>query len=322
MISVLVPVFNGEAYVERCVVGVLGQLGAGDEVVAVDDGSTDHSLERLQAIAARDSRLRVIATEHRGAASARGTAWAQARGEWVWMVDVDDFITEGAMTTIKQTIEANPEAQIICFNHFVVNRSGRHQVTLYAQNETITAGVDLAGRLNRHFVWDKVFRHNALEASDFPDGISNTEDFYLAVRSLARSTRVVCITDALYVHDTTSTSSTLRNRTPRHLIENRNHTLAIHALLKADIDAMSDEHARKVLREVLDRNVLAQLYAALYNHTPHVVNRTIKRYRALGLYPVGRTTNRRANLFRLLANQRWLFLAKMRFMLWKNRRHK
>ena len=91
-VSVIVPVYNVERYLRRCLDSILGQTMPDWEAICVDDGSPDGSASILAEYAERDSRFRILTKENGGLSSARnaGTAWA--RGEFVNYVDSDDFI--------------------------------------------------------------------------------------------------------------------------------------------------------------------------------------------------------------------------------------
>ena len=89
-ISVIIPVYNGEAQLNRCLDSVLRQTLAEIEVLCVDDGSTDQSLHILKAYAEKDARVHVIEQENSGAGVARNNALANASGVFVAFMDSDD----------------------------------------------------------------------------------------------------------------------------------------------------------------------------------------------------------------------------------------
>lgn len=91
-ISVVVPVFNIEKYVERCAYSILNQTYANLEIIMVDDGSTDGSGKIIDQIAASDSRIKVIHKENGGVTSARMAGIKSATGEWIGFVDGDDEV--------------------------------------------------------------------------------------------------------------------------------------------------------------------------------------------------------------------------------------
>ncbi len=96
-VSVIIPVYNVEKYLARCLDSVLGQTCRELEVICVDDGSTDRSPQILADYASRDPRIRVLTRENRGQGAARNAGLDMATGEWVMFVDSDDWIPRDAV---------------------------------------------------------------------------------------------------------------------------------------------------------------------------------------------------------------------------------
>ena len=92
LISVIIPVYNMEQYLERCLDSVIGNTYRNLEILCVDDGSTDRSLEILRAYEEKDSRIIVIAKENGGVSSARNAGLDRMTGEFVTFIDSDDFV--------------------------------------------------------------------------------------------------------------------------------------------------------------------------------------------------------------------------------------
>ena len=92
LISVIIPIYNMEFYLERCVDSVLNNTYQNLEVICVDDGSTDHSMEILRRYEAADPRIVVIAKENGGVSSARNAGLDRMTGEYVTFIDSDDFV--------------------------------------------------------------------------------------------------------------------------------------------------------------------------------------------------------------------------------------
>ena len=110
MFSVVMPVYNRERYVREAIDSVLSQ-GDGDfELIVVDDGSTDRSLEIIESI--DDPRLRVIRNDHAGGAAARNTGIDAANGEFIVWIDSDDRQAPGALAMLRQTIQQYQDADV------------------------------------------------------------------------------------------------------------------------------------------------------------------------------------------------------------------
>ena len=109
LVSVLMAVYNAEPWLEVALQSLLRQSLADIEVLAVDDASTDRSLAILQKVAAQDSRLRVFCqTENQGQAVARNRALREARGEFVCMVDADDWLSLDALEVAVSVFRRHP----------------------------------------------------------------------------------------------------------------------------------------------------------------------------------------------------------------------
>ncbi|MGL4652166.1 glycosyltransferase family 2 protein [Cetobacterium sp.] len=91
-VSIVVPVYNAEKYICRCIDSILNQTYKNFEVILIDDGSTDNSLEILKGYALKDIRLKVLSQKNSGPSSARNTGILIAKGEYLIFIDIDDYI--------------------------------------------------------------------------------------------------------------------------------------------------------------------------------------------------------------------------------------
>ena len=96
-ISCIIPAYNVEAYIERCLSSILNQRHANVEVIVVDDGSTDSTPDLLRKIAAADSRVAVFHQENARQGAARNLGLEHATGDYIWFIDADDWLEEGAL---------------------------------------------------------------------------------------------------------------------------------------------------------------------------------------------------------------------------------
>ncbi len=92
MISVIVPVYNVEKYLSKCLDSIINQTYQNLEIICVDDGSTDSSPMILEEYAKKDSRIKIITRQNGGLSAARNTGVKNATGEFVSFVDSDDWI--------------------------------------------------------------------------------------------------------------------------------------------------------------------------------------------------------------------------------------
>ena len=100
LISIIIPIFNGEKYLKECVDSVLAQDHSNIEVILVDDGSTDSTADICRAYALQDARVRLIQQENGGLSKARNTGLDAANGDWIMFVDADDIVSGDICSTL------------------------------------------------------------------------------------------------------------------------------------------------------------------------------------------------------------------------------
>ena len=107
MISVIVPVYKVEAYLDKCVQSIVDQTYENLEIVVVNDGSRDNTADVIDSYAARDSRIKAIHKENGGVTSARLRGVAEATGTYIGFVDGDDFIEPQMYARLLENLQAN-----------------------------------------------------------------------------------------------------------------------------------------------------------------------------------------------------------------------
>lgn len=196
VISVIIPVYNVEKYLRRCLDSVLNQSFHDIEVICIDDGSTDSSLSILREYAAKDARVRVLAQSNRGVSAARNAGLDVAKGTWISFVDSDDEILPEAYVRILEHCENedfiyfgaeevrvyNGVQSPVCSDYFEVNESGVKELS---EDSIIQLSMT---------VWDKFYRRSKLEACTlrFPEGVRFEDNvFVLNFAGLHRKCRFI-----------------------------------------------------------------------------------------------------------------------------------
>lgn len=110
--SIIIPVYNVEAYLRQCLDSVLGQTYGDFEAMCVNDGSTDGSLAILEEYAARDSRIRIISQPNRGLSAARNAGLLKATGEYILFLDSDDWLEQNALEVLSTNLASE---DMLCF---------------------------------------------------------------------------------------------------------------------------------------------------------------------------------------------------------------
>ena len=175
LLSVIVPVYNVEKFLARCVDSVLVQTYSNLEVILVDDGAKDASGAICDAYAANDPRVTVIHKENGGLSSARNAGLDAAKGEYIAFVDSDDWLTPDAYEHLMALMEKYA-VKLVCGGRYDVNgRTGEKTVGLCPKKEEVISAEELVGRI---FLWDgcdssacdKLYHRSVLEHFRYPEG--------------------------------------------------------------------------------------------------------------------------------------------------------
>jgi glycosyltransferase involved in cell wall biosynthesis len=118
-VSIIIPVYNTEQYLPRCIDSILGQSFTDFELLLIDDGSTDGSAKICDAYAEKDSRIRVLHKENGGVSSARNLGLNEAKGEWVVFVDSDDWISDNCIKLLTEPLR-NKEFDIVVGDYRII----------------------------------------------------------------------------------------------------------------------------------------------------------------------------------------------------------
>lgn len=176
LVSVVVPVYNVERYVGECLESILAQTHRRLEVVVVDDGSPDRSIDVVNAIAARDRRVRVVRQENAGLGAARNTGVRNARGAMLCFVDSDDTVPPNAVEAMLSSLTRS--GSDFAVGSLVRDTSAGKHMPPWARklHDRTRTGVTIADEpevLKNVFAWTKLFRTEYFRrvVGGFPDGL-------------------------------------------------------------------------------------------------------------------------------------------------------
>lgn len=133
LFSIIVPVYNAEKYLERCVDSILSQSFRDFELILVDDGSTDSGGMLCDLYLKKDSRVRVRHKENAGQVSARKTGLSMVSGDYICYVDADDYVTENWLHVIASAIEKGGQPDMIVFGIEELDQEERRIIPCYLE---------------------------------------------------------------------------------------------------------------------------------------------------------------------------------------------
>lgn len=230
IVSIIIPIYNVEKYIDACILSVLNQSYQNIEIILVDDGSSDLSSAKCDCYANLDNRIKVIHKTNAGLGFARNSGLGAATGEFVMFVDGDDYIGPNYVENMYNTM-IHSGADICIGGHTKVSRDGRQQVCVNSlagelyTNDEIRYNVipRLCGQNGKNdsiemSVCMSIYRRNIIEdyAITFPSERELiSEDFIFNLQFLFHTTKVIMSDSVLYYYRYNPTSlshSYLSNR--------------------------------------------------------------------------------------------------------------
>lgn len=226
LISVIVPVYKTEQYLERCVKSIVSQTYRDIEVILVDDGSPDGSGKLADMLASADERIRVVHKENGGLSSARNAGLDIAIGEYVSFVDSDDFISQTMLENMHRLMKSTGADVVATGRIDKYEDSGKETENFKSEQEVCYTSEQAIVRLLTRdgldvSVCDKLFARTLFDKIRFPVGKTNEDnaiifDVFMQVKRLARTNTA----DYYYCHRSNSISTSISERAMQCLLEN------------------------------------------------------------------------------------------------------
>ena len=212
LISIIVPVYNVENYLPRCVDSILAQTYRNLEIILVDDGTRDASDKICDAYAARDSRIRVIHKENGGLSSARNAGIEIARGEYLGFVDSDDWIEPEMYELLLEKALQYDVKLVVGGRYDFSSRRNEKTVGLCPEKEEVVTGMELLGRVFTwqgcdSAAWDKLYHRSLFREIRYPVGKLH-EDEAVIHEILGLTQKVAWVDEAHYLYRESSNSIT------------------------------------------------------------------------------------------------------------------
>lgn len=228
IISIVVPVYNAEKYISKCIDSIIAQTYSDMEIILVDDGSTDNSGKICDAYAKKDFRIRVIHKTNSGPVNARKTGINIAVGKYIGFVDADDYIDAGMYQKLYETAEQchaefvhsgyyeNSERKILGTSKNVKYYKGiSEKETLFIQLFSLYPDAEFGAAL-----WPNLFKKNFILKifNRIPDSQTYGEDLIAMCLCIMNANHFVSIPDGFY-HYITRTDSLSHHSSEKRLLE-------------------------------------------------------------------------------------------------------
>ena len=263
-ISVIIPVFNTEAFLARCLESVANQTLGDCEVICIDDGSTDNSLKILETFAQKDLRFKIYTKENGGQSSARNIGINQAKGEYLYFLDSDDYIKNNAFERLYPIAELD-NLDILYFDGETVYSEKQipdhllfYKTYYCRRNEyaKVYSGIDLFSEMNKNadyrvtpclqFINRKFLHRIALK---YFEGIIYEDNLFTFIAMLSAN-RVKHIKDTLYMRTIRPGSTTMSQKDFSHFYGF--FTCMVNMLIYTFSSGFPDYDKRFIYSEIMD----------------------------------------------------------------------
>lgn len=215
LISIIVPVYNAEAFLEKCVTSLMRQTYPNIEIILVDDGAKDGSPALCDAYAQQDRRVVVIHQENAGVSCARNAGLARASGKYVMFVDSDDWVDEHIAEKLYTALSQRQADMAVC-SYYAAVAEDRFEPLVY-EPVFIEDDVHMAQYLNSMWgqsltnaPWGTLYRRDMV--GEFRVGMSFGEDTLFKVNYFSVAKSIVVISDTMYYYKCFENENSLSRR--------------------------------------------------------------------------------------------------------------
>lgn len=195
-ISVIVPIYNAELYLDRCLKSIINNTYRNLEIICINDGSTDTSLNILESYKENDSRIIVISQENRGVSSARNKGLEIATGEYISFVDADDMIHPKFFTCLM-SIMIESDADIVIGGY---SRELKHGTEQKIVAESLSRAQFMQRRDCKTLVWGRIYKKNIITIRFDERSKIEDADFNAALISINEKLKIMYTRVPLYFY--------------------------------------------------------------------------------------------------------------------------
>lgn len=274
LISVIVPVYNNEKFLERCIQSVLNQSYKYIELILVNDGSTDNSGSICDKYSKNYDRVKVIHQVNSGVSVARNTGIINARGEYIQFLDSDDYLEANMCEKLYKSITKNSSDMVICG---YIQNYRRKSIKQPCKNKVLLRFEDLSKEFKYLYEnwlincpWNKLYRREKIELL-FKEDMSLAEDLFFNIDYISNCRgNISLISDCLYNYSiATENSLTSRYRDDlfQNIISSYNYVYKFckHNLLQGDYEVG--------LNNILVQNLYGLLQNEVFNNEIKLLNK-------------------------------------------------
>ena len=302
-LSILIPAYNSERWLPRCLISILSQIKDEVEVIIVDDGSTDRTLQCAREFAEKWSCIEVFTKKNKGVGAARNFLLDKARGEFIWFVDSDDYIVEGCLSLLLKELSETLDLLSVSYN----------EVNL---NPFEGTGLEfIKKRLINGYLWSKVIRRKIINDANirFDNERCSQEDWFFLMHVYPHLNYVKQITLKAYSYCDDNEQSVMRGHGMEHkrkLITDSRETIC---KFKDFLNNIGQEPYIEAYEQWMNFSAAGYLYSLFpLDYSIKEIKNDVSIFKKKGVYPVGNTGIRKFNVFLSVVNHECLYILLIR----------
>lgn len=215
IVSIIVPIYNAESYLEKCLNSIINQTYQNIEIIAVIDGCTDNSKEIVLSLAKKDNRIQIIDRENKGALYSRIEGLSHAQGEYIMFIDADDFIEKDCVEILLKHILKEKVDIVRCQYKILKNQKYKKEKlvveknTIYQKKEYDKIYELLYSSIYFNSMCRQLVKKDIIEKVKIKDfSINYGEDLLFQIELLNLSSSIMLIPDYLYIYNQNDNSIT------------------------------------------------------------------------------------------------------------------
>ncbi len=277
MISVIVPIYNSEKTITRCVKSIQNQTYKNIEIILVDDGSIDNSLKMCKEFAKTDHRIKIIQKNNGGVSSARNIGIESAEGEYIMFCDADDYVSPNWCSILEKTIKKNLNSWIVS-NIYIVDNKGIINSKCSNNDMIKLSYFDIFKMGISAYSCNKIYRRDIISkyVIRFREDCSFSEDVEFNVKYCLTCNDIVYIKEPLYYYVNNSESLTHKyypNTFEHHLFS---YTIRLKLISEEELKDYCDIWLYRfyyMLENVFDKRNQMSFFAKM-NYNQKMINTT------------------------------------------------
>ena len=302
-LSILIPAYNSERWLPRCLTSILSQIKDGVEVIIVDDGSMDKTLQCAREFAEKWSCIEVFTKKNEGVGAARNFLLDKARGEFIWFVDSDDYIVEGCLSLLLKELSETLDLLSVSYN----------EVNL---NPFEGTGLEfIKKRLINGYLWSKIIRRKIINGANirFDSERCSQEDWFFLMHVYPHLNYVKQITLKAYSYCDDNEQSVMRGLGMEHkrkLITDSRETIC---KFKDFLNNTGQKPYVEAYEQWMNFSAAGYLYSLFpLDYSIKEIKKDVSIFKKEGVYAVGNTGIRKFNVFLSVVNHECLYILLIR----------